>query len=94
MIVELSAIPLGYTSLSKFVAEVLKSLEQCGVKYSLNPMGTVIEVKSFQELSEILEKINKKLNDLGSGRNYYVLKIDTREGEMERKVQSVLEKMG
>ncbi|MDI9646049.1 MAG: MTH1187 family thiamine-binding protein [Archaeoglobales archaeon] len=93
MIVELSAVPLGYTSLSKFVAEVLKLIEQCGIKYSLNPMGTVVEVKSFQELSEILEKIDKKLKELGSTRNYYVLKIDTKEVEMEKKVKSVVEKM-
>ncbi len=93
MIVEISAVPLGFRSLSKFVAEVIKVIEKSGLRYELNPMGTVVEVDSFSQLSELLEKIDAKLMEFGSGRNYYVIKIDTKSGKMEEKVRSVVEKL-
>lgn len=89
MIVELSVIPLGYKSLGKLIARVIKELDQLGLKYQLNPMGTVIETESFQKLAEILERIDKVLKESGSERNYYVVKIDTKVGKMEEKVESV-----
>ncbi|MCS7121525.1 MAG: MTH1187 family thiamine-binding protein [Archaeoglobaceae archaeon] len=92
MIVEVSAIPLGYRSLSEFVAKILREIESLGIKYQINPMGTVIELESFQKLAEVLERINKILEESGSERNYYVVKIDTKKGKMEEKVESVLRK--
>ncbi len=93
MIVEISAVPLGFRSLSKFVAEVIKVIEESGLRYELNPMGTVVEVDSFSQLSELLERIDAKLMEFGSDRNYYVIKIDTKSGKMEEKVRSVVEKL-
>ncbi|MET1124700.1 MAG: MTH1187 family thiamine-binding protein [Archaeoglobaceae archaeon] len=93
MIVEISVVPLGYRSLSSFVAEVLKELEVASLKYELNPMGTVLELESFEELGKLLERIESKLRELGSERNYYVVKVDTKSGAMEDKVRSVKEKL-
>ncbi len=96
MIVELSVVPIGVgESLSSYVAKVLEVIKDSGVKYELNPMGTVFEVDSFTELAEILEKIDEVLISSGSRRNYYVVKVDRRlgRGSMEQKVKSVMEKL-
>ena len=97
MIVEISAVPIGVgTSLSKYIAKVIEVLEKRGLKFELNPMGTVVEVNSFSELCGLLEEIDRTLLDLGSERNYYVIKVDKKKsgGSMEQKVRSVMEKLG
>ncbi len=96
MIVELSVVPIGVgESLSFYIAKVLEIIKKSGVKYDLNPMGTVFEVEGFSELTKILEKIDEAMIKLGSGRNYYVVKIDrrVRKSSMEQKVKSVIEKL-
>ena len=95
MIVELSVVPIGVgESLSSYVARVLEIIKKHNLKYELNPMGTVIELENFKQLAELLEDMDKTLFDVGSPRNYYVIKIDHRGkgGKMEDKVRSVLEK--
>ncbi len=96
MIVEISVVPIGVgESLSEFIAEVVKVIKESGVKHELTAMGTILEVENFSELSELLEKINERLFNAGSPRNYYVVKIDARKrgGKMEDKVRSVIEKL-
>ncbi len=96
MIVEISVVPIGVgESLSKYVAEVLKILEERGLKYQLTPMGTIVELEEFDELCRLLKDFDSKLFEMGSKRNYYVLKIDNRikGSSMEYKIKSVLEKM-
>lgn len=96
MIVELSAVPIGVgESLSSFVAKVIEVLKKENVEYFLSPMGTSFEVESFEELAKILEKIDRTLFDVGSPRNYYVIKIDNRAkgGRMTEKIRSVEEKL-
>ncbi len=94
MIVEISAVPIGVgTSLSRFVAEVIKIIEKKGLKHQLNPMGTVLEIDDFDELCELLKEIDTRLHELGSARNYYVVKIDSARKKMDDKVKSVLEKL-
>ncbi len=96
MIVELSAVPIGVgESLSRYIAKVIEVIKKKGIKYELHPMGTVMELESFNQLSELLEEINRTLFDEGSPRNYFVIKIDNRGrgGSMEGKVRSVMEKL-
>ena len=94
MIVEISAVPIGVgKSLSRFVAEVIKLIERRGIRYQLNPMGTILEVNDFRELCDLLEEIDSKLYELGSERNYYVIKIDGAKKRMDDKVKSVIEKL-
>ncbi|HDN74371.1 MAG TPA: thiamine-binding protein, partial [Archaeoglobus sp.] len=46
----------------------------------------------FAELGKILERIDDVLIKMGSIRNYYVIKIDTK-NDMDRRVKSVLKKL-
>ena len=97
MIVELSVVPIGVgESLSRYVSEVIKVIRENGVKYQLNPMGTVIEVGSFSELGELLDRINEKMQEMGVPRVYVVVKADWRKKKtsMEHKVRAVEEKLG
>lgn len=94
MIVEISAVPVGVgQSLSRYVAEVIRILEKRNLKFQLNPMGTVIEIESFSDLGDLLNEIDSKLYELGSSRNYYVIKIDSAKKKMEEKLSSVIEKL-
>ena len=96
MIVELSSVPIGVgESLSKYVAKVLEVIKEHGVKHELHPMGTVMELESFDQLSKLLQEIDRVLFEEGSPRNYFVIKIDHRAkgGRMEHKVRSVVEKL-
>lgn len=95
MIVEISVISFTSESQSEYVAEVLKILKEKGIKFELNPMGTVIEIEKFYILSEILEEVVERLEKKGVPRIYFNIKIDWRKkkGSMEEKVKSVLEKI-
>ncbi len=96
MIVEISVISMGVgESQSRYVAEVLKVLKEKNVKFEVNPMGTVLEVKSFKELGEILDTVLNRLKEIGVPRIYVAVKADWRREEkgMEYKVKSVLEKL-
>ena len=94
MIVEISAVPIGVgESLSMYIAEVLKIIKQKGLRYQLTSMGTIIELNDFDELCNLLKEFDKKLTELGSKRNYNVIKIDSKKTTMENKVKSVLDKI-
>ncbi|MEM0006411.1 MAG: MTH1187 family thiamine-binding protein [Ignisphaera sp.] len=99
VLAELRVIPVGTssTSLSMYVAEVLKVLEELRVRYMLTPFGTCIEVADFSELASMLDKVCKHLRDLGINRIVIDVAIDVRfdkEISLESKVRSVEEKMG
>lgn len=96
MIVEISVVPIGVgESLSKFVAEVIKIIEDSGYKYQLTPMGTIVEIENFEELGRLLDRINEDLVIKGVPRIYTVIKADHRvkATSMEHKVESVMEKL-
>ncbi|AEA47488.1 MTH1187 family thiamine-binding protein [Archaeoglobus veneficus] len=96
MIVEISVVPIGVgESLSSYVSEALKVIREKGVKYQLNPMGTVLEVDSFSELGELLDEIRCRLEEMGAPRIYVVVKADWRKKatDMEHKVKAVEEKL-
>lgn len=94
MIVEISAVPIGVgESLSTYVAEVLKIIKQKGLKHQLTSMGTIVELNDFDELCSLLKEFDKRLTELGSRRNYYVIKIDSKKTTMEDKVKSVIDKI-
>ena len=92
MIVEISVIPLGVMSLSKYIAQIIKILDEENIKFEINPMGTIFVLSKFAELGKILERIDDVLIKMGSIRNYYVIKIDTK-NDMDRRVKSVLKKL-
>ena len=96
-VVEVCLIPIGTkeTSVSKYVAEAEKILMAEGVKYKLNPMGTVIEADADKAL-EVIRKMQESVFDKGADRVYSVIKMDDRRdinASMEQKIKSVEDKL-
>ena len=59
ILVELRVIPIGTgsTSLSSYVASVINVVRNSGYRYVLGPMGTSIEINSFNDLAKLLNDI-------------------------------------
>jgi len=96
MIVEISVVPIGVgESLSEYVAKALKVVKDSGYRYELTPMGTILEVESFEKLGRLLDRINEVLVEEGVPRVYVVVKADCRvkATSMEYKVESVMKKL-
>ena len=98
VIAELTIVPLGTesTSLSNYVAGCHKILKgQDKVIYRLTPMGTILEGK-LDDIFEITKKMHEVPFDKGALRVTTNLKIDDRrdkEAEMDKKINSVVEKL-
>jgi len=94
IIIEFSIVPLGVgISVSKFVAEAVKVLEEEGVNYKLTPMCTIFEVDSIDRAFEIIAKAHKAVINIGAQRVLTSIKIDDRrdiERKMDDKVKSVM----
>lgn len=95
-LMEFSMIPLDKgTSFSAYVARILTIIDQSGLDYRLNPMGTVVE----GEWEELLTLLTRCFRDLEKDSNRISLqvKFDYRKGSeprMDKKVQSVQAKTG
>ena len=97
-IAEVSIVPLGTgnTSLSKYVARVVKVLHaEPDIKYELSAMGTIIE-GNLGRILEIIQKMHEKVFDNEVNRVFTVIKIDDRRDKnatMIDKVESVKTKL-
>lgn len=98
-IVDISIIPIGTgsTSVSGYVAQVHKVLEQNAsrVKYKLTPMNTVIEGE-LPILLEVIQQMHEVPFQNGAARVSTTIRIDDRRDHvstMEQKLQSVQEKL-
>lgn len=96
MIVEISFIPIGVgTSLSRYIAKVVKSIEKSGLKYQLTPMGTIVQ-GDWEDISKLVDDSHKIILDMGIERIITNIKIDYRldkKSSMEDKINSVKRKM-
>ncbi len=97
-IVEVSVVPIGVgtTSLSQFVAQVVRVLEQHPkLKYTLTPMGTVIE-GDLDRVLEAVRQMHEVPFEQGIGRVLTRVSIDDRRDKkstLRSKVDSVLRKL-
>jgi uncharacterized protein (TIGR00106 family) len=98
-IAEVTVVPIGTgtPSLSEYVAGAIKVLEQeKSVKYKLTGMGTILE----GDLTDILATVTKMHESVFSPQIQRVvttIRIDDRrdrEASVQRKVQSVTQKLG
>ena len=95
VIVEFSIFPLDKGgSLSPYVARALKTIQDSGLPYELNPMGTCVE----GEWNEVMSLVDRCFQELQKDCNRInlSLKADYRKGQygrMKRKVKSVKEKL-
>jgi len=94
MIADLTIFPVGEgTSLSDYVAVVLKVIHESGLKYNLHSMGTNVE-GDFDDIMAIVKKCHQELFEKGCQRISTSIKLDDRADKiysMENKVD-VLEK--
>ncbi len=79
IVADFSTIPMGSgTSASRYVSAVYDVLKEYNVKYVPGPMSTALEADSFEQLFEIIEKVNKKLAEMGVLRIITSVHIDYR----------------
>lgn len=95
-LLEFSMIPLDKgESMSKYVAQSLTIIEDSGIDYRLNPMGTVLEGTIDEVLSVVRQCFDALAED--SNRISTSIKIDYRKGKtgrLESKIKSVETKAG
>lgn len=93
---EFSVVPVGAgESVSQYVADCLRIVDLSGVKYHLNPMGTILE-GDFDEVMAVIAACHKAIT-ASCGRVLTTIRIDDRRGaedELRSKVESVEEKVG
>lgn len=96
VIVDLAIFPVDKgTSLSPYVAEVVKIIKKSNLSYKFGPMGTSIE----GEWNEVMALVNQCFEELKKDcdRIYMTIKADYRKGasgRIEGKVKSVENKLG
>ena len=97
MIAEISVIPIGKgVDLASYVAKVVKIIDESGLDYKLNAMGTVVEGDS-DLIFDLIKKCHNKMLETAQ-RVYTTVKIDDRKDKkikmIDHKVQSVEKELG
>lgn len=94
VISEISFIPIGSgLSLSSYIANALKVIEESGLKYEFHSMGTNVE-REWEEIIKLLEKCHNKLFEMGVVRISTSVKFSLRQDKdpsMESKKEHVKE---
>ena len=85
------------TSASFYIAKAIESIQGIGgVKYQLNPMGTVLESADMNAIYEAVMRMTDTVHNLGVGRVGVVIKVDSRRDRdttMRQKIESVKKHM-
>jgi uncharacterized protein (TIGR00106 family) len=96
MLVQFTIVPLGTgDSISAGVAEVIRLVDESGLPYRTNPMGTVIEGE-WDEVIPLIRKCHEEALRSAS-RVLTSLSIDDRPGKPDRiseKIKSVEKRLG
>ncbi len=96
MLVQFTIVPIGTgESLSEGVAEVIRIVDESGLSYRTNPMGTVVEGE-WDEVIPLIRQCHEEALRRAS-RVLTSLSIDDRPGKSERiseKIKSVEKRLG
>jgi len=96
MIIELSVIPIGVgTSLSEYVAEVMRVIESSGLRYESHSMGTNIEC-GWDDITPLVRRCHEALRAMGVERISTSVRISERTDKpytIEGKMKSLGEKL-
>ena len=96
MLIEFSMVPVGTgSSIGDRLAEVLKIVDESGLPYKVNPMGTVMEGE-WADLLKLVKKCHKTVMK-NEERTIITISIDDRKGKpnrIEEKVKSVEKRIG
>ena len=96
-IAEINIVPLGTStpSVSQYIADAIEVLEECGLKYELTPMGTIIE-GDLDEILSLAKKMHETPFFKGVKRVITTIKIDDRrdrKATSSDKIKSVTDKL-
>jgi len=83
-------------SVSKYVSRIIKMFKENNIDYQLTPMGTIFEVSSFEEATEILNSAYKQLEN-DCNRVYSTVKFDIRKNKdnrIKQKINSIEKHIG
>ncbi len=92
---EISVYPMGTgsTSASFYIAKAVESIENIdGLRYQINPMGTVLESESIEKIYTAAKNMMEVVHNLGVNRVEVIIKIDSRkdkQSNLEEKLESV-----
>ena len=97
MIAEISVIPIGEgIDLAGYVARIVKIIDESGLDYKLNAMGTVVEGDGDQ-IFDLIKKCHNTMLETAQ-RVYTTVKIDEWKDKkikmIEHKVQAVEKELG
>lgn len=96
MLIEFSIVPIGIgSSIGEQLARVLKIVDESGVPYKVNPMGTVMEGE-WDQLIKIVKKCHSAVMEQGE-RAITTMSVDDRKGKPNRideKVKSIEKRLG
>ena len=96
MLIEFSIVPIGSgSSLGDRLAEVLRIVDESGLPYKVNPMGTVVEGE-WDELFGLVKKCHKAVMKKEE-RALTTISVDDRKGKpnrLEEKVKSIEKRLG
>ncbi|ABC77632.1 MTH1187 family thiamine-binding protein [Syntrophus aciditrophicus] len=96
MLVQFSIVPLGIgDSISKDVAEIIRLVDESGLPYRTNPMGTVMEGE-WEDVMTLIRKCHEEVLRNAS-RVLTSITIDDRPGKPDRiieKIKSVEKRLG
>ncbi|MFO7940711.1 MAG: MTH1187 family thiamine-binding protein [Bacteroidales bacterium] len=83
-------------SVSEYVSQVIKMIDESGVSYKLTPMGTIIETETLSDALQVVEDAYAILEP-HSERVYSSMTLDIRKGKehrLEGKIASIEQKIG
>ena len=96
MLIQFSVVPIGTgSSLGDRIAAVMKMVDESGLPYKVNPMGTVVEGE-WDELLRLVKKCHKAMMK-SEERVLTSISIDDRKGKknrIEAKVKSIEKRLG
>lgn len=96
VLMEFSMYPLDKgSSLSPYVTRSMDIIDQSGLEYRMNPMGTVLEGE-WDEVFDVLRRCFDRMAE-DCDRIAVAIKVDYRKGtrgRLEAKIQSVEKKLG
>ena len=83
-------------SVSEYVSQIIKMIDESGFSYKLTAMGTIIETETLKEALGIVNKSYEILEPY-SKRVYSSINLDiqkARSGRIEKKIESIESKIG
>ena len=96
MLAEFSVFPIGKgEGLSQYVSQIIKMIDESGLEYRLNPMGTVVEGE-WDEIFDLIKQCHQKMGQF-STRVITNISVDDRKGAIGRitgKIESVEKTIG